>query len=268
MNLEEIRNSGLLESYVIGLLSGRQLDEVEQHIRDYPELNSDLSEIQRSFRAYAEINGIQPRPELLDKILDEARGGQTTPTNTNSPKDIPDGGGRGPFFIPFLLFAALALAGAWWGYSNMNDYETLDGEYSDLEQEYNEYQLVCDSLTADNAELRAMMNTITNPGNRIIQLTPTGNFAATNLYLHTNAELQINYIQAMTLPSIAANQAFQLWSLKDGQNPIPLTVFADSENQIIPVDFEEGTGTYAITIEDEDGAQVPNLEQLIGTIGV
>ncbi|WP_235296153.1 anti-sigma factor [Portibacter marinus] len=263
MNLEEIRNSGLLESYVIGLLSGRQLAEVESHLKEYPELNSDLSEIQRAFRAYAESNGVEPRAAFRSELIREITG-----KNPSSPRTNQKGGGRGPYFLPFLIFAALAIGGIWWGYNNLDDFETLEGQYTALNDEYTDYQSVCDSISADNAELRAMMNTITNPGNRIIQLTPTGNFAATNLYLHTNAELQLNYIQALALPSIAANQAFQLWSLKEEQDPIPLTVFANAENQIIPVDFEEGTATYAITIEDAAGAQVPNLNQLIGTIGV
>jgi len=47
-----------------------------------------------------------------------------------------------------------------------------------------------------------------------------------------------------------------------------LTVFKKGDNYILPVDFEEGTQTYAITIEKAEGVQVPTLSRLIGTIGV
>lgn len=264
MKLEDFKNSGLLEAYIAGALTGSQLETVEQHLRDYPELKSALSEIQRAFRAYAEIHGIPPRPELKAEIIKNITGRSITKTS-NKQNDA--GKGMGPFFIPFLLITALALGSIYWAWSRGNQIKQLNEDYSTLETTYNENEIICDSINAENAELKAMFTTISNPGNRIIQLTPTGNFAGTNLYLHTNEELQLNYIQALTLPSIAANQAFQLWSLKDGQNPIPLTVFNEND-ALIPVDFEEGTGTYAITIEQEEGAEVPNLEMLIGTIKV
>ncbi|MBK8625039.1 MAG: anti-sigma factor [Saprospiraceae bacterium] len=67
--------------------------------------------------------------------------------------------------------------------------------------------------------------------------------------------------------TIKSNQAFQLWSLKDGVDPMPLNVFAD-KNTIIPVDFIDQTATYAITIEPKGGSKSPSLDKLIGTMGV
>ena len=71
----------------------------------------------------------------------------------------------------------------------------------------------------------------------------------------------------VNLPDIASDQAFQLWSLKDGADPMPLDVFAD-KNKIIEVAFVDNTATYAITIEPKSGSKSPTLEKLIGTIGV
>ena len=104
--------------------------------------------------------------------------------------------------------------------------------------------------------------------NRILNMTPTSGYPETQLLFHINTVDRQNFIQVQNLPGIAANQAFQLWSLKPGVDPIPLTVFKQGDDFIIPVDFEEGTGTYAITIEAEGGAQVPTLERLIGTVTV
>ncbi len=265
MNLEEIKKSGLLESYVLGTLSGSQVDQVGQFLKDFPELNTEVREIERVFRAYAEINGIMPRSGLKADIIKEITG-KSGPTS--KPKDPNTGSGSRSLLIPLLLVSAVALGGLLWGFTKVKKNADLENRLQSISDEYAAYRQTCDSLSGDNAELIAMMNTITNPGNRIIQLTPTGNFTPTTLYLHTNQDLQLNYIQAMTLPSIGANQAFQLWSLKEGLDPIPLSVFSGNEQQIFPIDYEEGTSTYAITIEQAGGASVPNLAQLIGTIKV
>ena len=49
--------------------------------------------------------------------------------------------------------------------------------------------------------------------------------------------------------------------------PVPLDVFQGDE-KILEVAFEEGTETYAITIEPLGGQESSNLDNLIGTISV
>ena len=74
--------------------------------------------------------------------------------------------------------------------------------------------------------------------------------------------------QCRSLPAIASNESYQLWSMKPDQAPIPLTVFQGDEGVFIPVDYEENTGTYAITVESFGGVESPTLENLVATVGV
>ncbi|GLR15739.1 anti-sigma factor [Portibacter lacus] len=262
MNIEEIRNSGLLESYIIGTLTENERAEVEKYVEQYPELKSELSQIERALRTYGEIKGVQPRKELKGEIIKSITGKSVDP-DVDPPKK-----GFGPFFFPSIILACLLGASLLWGSNHANEAEELAAENNDLRSENTSYQLSCDSIADANAELEAILAIINNAGNRIVPMTATGNYASTTLYLHTNEALRKNYLQALVLPDISREQAFQLWSLKPNQDPIPLSVFSDSENQIFEVDFEDGTATYAITIEPAGGSQVPNLELLIGTMGV
>lgn len=271
MKLNDIRQSGLLEYYVLGLLSEQDAQMVERYLVDYPELQTDYLEIQKAMQVYAKSQGIAPKRNLVESIKSEiSANGSKDPVNskitsdvniknTNNPSTQKGGSDWKSFALPALLAAVLFFS--WQGYNK-------GLELDNLQQEYNTYKEDCVSQQEEANRKRNIYAHINTPNNRTIELTPTDGYKESNLLFHNNNVDKRNYIQVKNLPQIAANQAFQLWSLKDGIDPIPLTVFKNGEDLIIPVDFEEGTGTYAITIEDEAGATVPTLSRLIGTIGV
>ncbi len=271
MSINEIRQSGLLEYYVLGLLSDREAQMVEGYLIQYPLLQADYLEIQKTMQVYAKAKGIQPRKELEQNLLllIGAEGSKTVletkegkhQANKSDKNTKTDKGGANwkSFALPALFAAALFFS--WYGYNK-------GLEYDNLQEEYNTYKEDCETQQANETKRRNIYANVNTPNNRTLELTPTENYKETNLLFHNNEIDKRNYIQVKNLPQVAANQAFQLWSLKDGVDPIPLTVFKNGDELIIPVDFEEGTGTYAITIEDEEGATVPTLTRLIGTIGV
>jgi len=259
----EIRESGLLEQYAMGVLSEQEVQEVEGYLIQFPELQQDYFEIQNALQALATEKSVKPRAsledELVKSIMDDsktAKGGE----NEDKPKDIE--GGYGNIWKTIAGLLAISAISAVYFFWNMN------AKYKTQTKEFNTYKLVCDSITKSQQETLDIFNQLNAKENRVLNMTPTAGYLETQLLFHFNPVQKRNYIQIQNLPAIAANQAFQLWSLKPGEDPIPLTVFKDSSNFIVPVDFEEGTGTYAITIEDEAGALTPDLSKLIGTVGV
>ncbi len=62
MKIEDIRNSGLLELYVVGALPPEEIAQVEKTIDNHPSLKEDLFLIEQSFEAYAQLNSIEVDP--------------------------------------------------------------------------------------------------------------------------------------------------------------------------------------------------------------
>jgi len=60
MDIREIRNSGMLELYVVGDLTDEEMALVEAGINASPELKEEVVEIERSFEQYALANAIAP----------------------------------------------------------------------------------------------------------------------------------------------------------------------------------------------------------------
>ncbi|HOY13820.1 MAG TPA: anti-sigma factor [Saprospiraceae bacterium] len=260
MTIEEIRSSGLLEYYILDLLSESERQEVEGYLQEFPELRKDKIDIENALHNYAKAMGIEPRQGVEDNILDSIRqmGGIKSPTVSPPPASAGFGS-----LLPWLtgLLALTLIIGA---YSFFN----LKGKMDQMQSTYADSQAKCDSLRDEQNKTIDLLRKINDPDSRKLIMSATPGFQETQLFFHINDNSKENYIQIRRLPLIAENEVFQLWSLKDGINPIPLSTFRGDGTDIIPVDFENGTGTYAITIEPRGGSLAPNLAKLICTVGV
>ena len=242
MSIKEIQESGLLEYYVLGLLSEQDVQKVEGYLVQYPQLQEEYLEIQKAMQAYASAQGITPKVGLEQKIISEVKAnGSKTPVEASNTNQLSNSTNSGSdwksFAVPALLAAALFFS--WSAFKKGKQHEAL-------QKEYKTYKENCESQQAASLQKQIIYANISTPNNRTLELTPTDGYKETNLLFHYNEVDKRNYIQIKNLPEIENNLAFQLWSLKDGVDPIPLTVFKAGDELIIPVDFEEGTGTYAI----------------------
>ncbi len=61
MNIKEYIESGILENYVLGLVSDMEIQEVEQNLLQYPELKSEVNQIEDALAIYAQSKAI-PMP--------------------------------------------------------------------------------------------------------------------------------------------------------------------------------------------------------------
>ena len=257
MDIAEIRSSGLLELYIIDQLSPAEKAEVEGYLTSYPELREDLKEIERSLEFVAMSAARPAPPGLKTKILDEIK-------NTPSAGGTGSGGSGTGFLGGGLLAAVLGGGLLVMGFFLVQKNNTV----YQLQQVLNTQRDSCDQSTqALNYQLD-LLRQLTYPENKILPFQATPGYASTDLYLHYNVVTKRSFIQVRNLPALAANQSFQLWSLKPNQAPAPLTVFDIPSNGLIEVAFEAGTDTYAITIEPKGGRETPTLENLIGTVSV
>jgi anti-sigma-K factor RskA len=253
MDLNELKASGILELYVLGLASPEEVNTVESFLVKDPGLRSELAEIENALEIYAKTTAVHPSPQtkadLLSKLNDK------TPTSNSSSKNSGIAGFQA-FLIGLMGIGLLGLS-----YVLFNNYKSL----TDLQYTYTALIEQCDSLQTQDSILIDRYNQIKAPANNIININPTEKYPATNLFFITNPESQRNFIQIKNLPAIAANQSYQLWSLK-GQDAIPLDVFQGIGDNLIEVLFEPNTDAYAITIEPLGGSQTPSLDNLIGVI--
>ncbi len=61
MDIKKYIKSGILENYVLGLVSDMETEEVEQNLLQYPELKSEVYEIEDALAIYA-LSQAKPLP--------------------------------------------------------------------------------------------------------------------------------------------------------------------------------------------------------------
>ncbi|MBK9254516.1 MAG: anti-sigma factor [Saprospiraceae bacterium] len=260
MNVKEYISSGILELYVLGQLSPEEEREVEIMISQYTEVQREIYEISIGLEKYGQLSAIKAPDAITNKLFNNLPAKNTSVGTQNSNSKSSDKtSGTGYNFLT-VLFAVTSVLG-------IIMYFMQGAEHKSEIEQYKKSVALCDSIQQVSQTQFALLKQINDPNNKIIDLTPTPGFQGIAVYLHHNAADRKNFLQLISLPEITSAQAFQLWSLKPGQDPIPLTVFAD-RNKIIEVAFEDNTATYAITIEPAGGSKTPSLDKLIGTMGV
>ncbi len=69
MNTNVYIASGILESYCLGLVTKAERVEVEQYVKQYPEIREELAEINDSLVMYAFEKGMEPAASVKTKVL-------------------------------------------------------------------------------------------------------------------------------------------------------------------------------------------------------
>ncbi len=257
MTAQEIIESGLLELYALGQLEGAELQEVEVAIKQHSSVKAELRSIEEGLSKFAALMSVPADQSILDRTLEIINKSTGASTTEVSPKgtNLSMWTWLGPLSS---VIAVIGLATAYMQYTKANN----------LQSEINKVNEDCEVIKQELDTQSDIYAAILDTDNRYIEVSPTDKYPETSLVIHTNEVDGQNYLQIKNLPEISDELAFQLWSLKGDSAPIPLTVFADNGDLIIPIDYEPGTDAYAITIEQAGGAESPNLAELIGVFSL
>ena len=257
MTPDNIRENGLLELYVLGDLNTAEKAQVVQAVNNSTDLKIELIQIERAFKSYADAHGIEPSPQVLDRVLEDIRG------RKNSSSDTTQAPGKSsslksPLNLGLAMITMILAACSIWSLNNMNEEKTTLREQVTL----------CKEVEQQRSMQLAMYRELSNNDNQIVMSTATEKYPQTKLVIHNNPNSKRNFLQIQNLPEISDKQSYQLWSLKGDTPPTPLNVFQGSEGDLIEVDHIENTDAYAITIEDLGGKESPDLDNIISIFKV
>jgi anti-sigma-K factor RskA len=261
LDIKEYISSGILELYVFDQLTPSERSEVERLAALHPEVKEEIFAISQTAEQYAMIQGVKTPADVKTGLFEKIKAQNeklNTPPSISKPTTPPSGGKKWNGLHSILLLTALTGFGLYM-------YKAASWQKERLQ--FQKDQLVCDSIQRVTQNQYAIINDLRNEHLSVARLAATPKYKDVVMHLHTSKLEKFNYIQLNNLPPIGADQAYQLWALKDGQPPMPLNVFGDKDG-FVKVDFIDEVTTYAITIEKKEGATTPNMENLLGTFGI
>jgi anti-sigma-K factor RskA len=252
VNIKEYIASGILEDYLLGLLSESEAKEVEHNRRQYPEIRQALQELEQGMAKYAMAQA-DPLPEgVADNILKHIDSLDTSGSKNLSSKNSLS-------WLPYLIALLFALGTL---------YQTVSK--SGLEKELSQTQTSIDSLSVVMNEQSAIVNQLTTE-NRLLRdalcepvlLQGTDNQKEAIAAVYRNPEKSKNFFELRQLQAPPAGKQYQLWALI-GDQPQDMGVLPlDSAIDFIEFPYLEGATAFAVTLEPEGGSVSPTLSAMV-----
>ena len=263
MNLKDYIESGIIESYVMGLASESERAEFEQLCTQHPELVAARRKFEERLEGYASDNAVPPPPEVKVKVL-EAIGNPFSRIEASSipPKIITMPQEKEPrraSMLPRFVAAAsiLLLIGTGYLYyqtkqENKDLTDTNDRLKTSLDTARNTLQRIVDE----------QKDVVTNPNVTVVNMVGTQVAPKSSANIYWDSTSSNVFLVVKNMPKLPNNQQYQLWALIDNK-PKDLGVFdATDEKVILKMKNTQKAQAFAITIEQKGGSPSPTLQKM------
>jgi anti-sigma-K factor RskA len=262
VDAKEFISSGILEQYVLGTATAEEIQQVEQMVFIYPEVQKEIDEIRLSLEGYAASFAVKPDDSLKEKIK------QTyLKTNSTVVTNLSQGNGEIKTEAPvrqmrsYTKYAAAAAVLLLLGSAILN--YVLYNKYNTASEELAKNKTELDNLVAVNTQLREEIKIVSDKYSFAVSLSGTKNFpeaAAKVYYVKNTGDV---YLDPSNLPQAPANSQYQLWAIVDGK---PQDAGVITKNgKTIHIQKMKSFGkvnAFAITLEKEGGSPTPNMDQM------
>ncbi len=266
MNIQEYIASGVLESYVLGLASEKEVAEVEQFALQYPEIKAEIRAIEDALESYAFANAQTPPAGLEDKIWAqieaESNEKQTKVLDFESGKEIDLDEKKPPkltgFYGSYLRIAAsVALLGSL--LANIYFASQWKEAKSNLSLAVNEnIQLQKDIKSQEGMMKPSEVSLIMDPQIKMSKLVGQKGSENSTVMLAWDTKTNKVYVVRGNLPTPPAGMQYQLWAIVDDK-PVDAGVF-DIKNNTQELKKVPPAKAFAVTLEKQGGSPVPTSD--------
>lgn len=265
MNVKEYISSGILELYVAGALSEKENEEVYKAMRQYPEIQKEVEEIEKAITELTASTSpkttvnFQEIKQSIDRVPDE-------------PRVIPIAKKKFNWFAFSGWAAAIVIASALI-YTLMEN-NKLHKQLDTTLTEQNQLEEQISKAQTDLAEAEKLNEILRSKD--ILSVPLAGQQVSPQSYakVYWDKGKEQVYVDVQGLPEPPEGKVYQVWSLKmDPLTPTSLGVLDDyheDKNKVFTLENPNESEAFGITLEPKGGSKAPTLEQLytLGTVNV
>jgi len=267
-DLKSYLERGILEQYVLGDLSSEEQFELEKYALLYPEIKTELLQIELALITYAKMNAISPPEKLRNKILNGLE------FKDKKVQKLFDRSSKWLQFYKYSLAASLVLL-FMSIISVINLNKKLNDSYEQIAILETGIQRFSNQVNSFDQELTDARNALYFYQNqadfKLVTLRGSEKAPEASLLVAFNPkeeEVMID-LSSLKMPSNDKEHQYQLWAMVDGK-PVDLGVF-DSEvdsTGMKKMKSVKNVQAFAVTLELRGGSANPNMDQMmaIGSI--
>lgn len=253
MNVKEYINSGIVESYVLGLATDAERAEFEQTVAAYPEVAEARDAFERSLEnSLLQDAAAPPSSAFLKERILQAIAPPVIESRIEEEKtEAPVRRMNVWKLVAAACFIGL-LAVGYWAYTSNEKYRDLAARQSATEREAAQKSAELDSLYAE-------ANVMRNPDVKMVKMPGTPNAPQALTTVFWDSTKQDVYLFVNNLPQPASDKQYQLWALLDGK-PIDLGMLELRQNRLlVRMKNVQKAQAFAITLEPKGGSQNPTM---------
>ncbi|WP_298546376.1 anti-sigma factor [uncultured Aquimarina sp.] len=263
MDIKQFISSGILELYVYGALSEKENAEVYNALKEHPEIEEEVKEIEKSLMKLSAATAPYNPESVFNRIKEKLN------FTDNDVDVIPITPKRNkwPSYIGWAASVALLIG----LFIQFNKNKDLRQQLVESQIEQNLLEGKINVAEEDLSKAKTLLSVLRDKD--ILQIPLQAQEIAPTAYaaVYWDKEKQTAYIDVAGLPTPPPGKVYQVWSLKlDPLTPTSLGIldkFTEEETKIFSFTNPNESEAFGITLEPEGGSESPTLEQLY-TLGV
>jgi anti-sigma-K factor RskA len=261
MTRHEIIQSGLLEAYAMGQLTGQEARSVESALASDVSLRAELDRIERALEQAAMEQAVAPPPEVRARILSAIRQAPREPKLVGMALRSAPGRARSWLAIAASI-ALLASIGL-----NVVMLLRLREAHAELARLQEERSVLAEQVNVQRASLEdagRKLAVLSDPGRKVVTLAGTAAAPEALARVYWDQGGNSVHLDVLRLPAPPVGKQYQLWAIADGQ-PVDagLVPLGDAPDGLLTMKAIASAQAFAVTLEDEGGKPAPTLERMV-----
>lgn len=262
MDIRAYIESGVIESYVLGMADSQEAAELEQLSREHPAIRKAMDDFERALEQQALAGATQPSPAVKEKLMAtlnfraEQTGTARVVTLTRS---------------RYIAAAAIVLliASAGLNFYFYSQFRSTRKAYQALAAEKNTLTASNQAMEAKALDMYNDMQMMSDPS--IIKVTMKGDGLPGKegnlVTVFWDGRSKDVYLLPNKLPQAPQGSQYQLWAIVDGK-PVDAGMIADCTGLCKMKNIPKSS-MFAITLEPAGGSPAPHLDRMFvaGKVG-
>jgi anti-sigma-K factor RskA len=258
--------SGILESYVLGLTSAEEAAEVQMLCTQHTEIKNAVDEFSLLIEKAAFDNAVTPSAMVKNKVmsaLTDEFSAEATSVTPIVPLPAADAANIRPISgLKYFAVAALVLlfVSTILNFYFYNSYRSANNRYEALLTERNSLQANNDAFRTRLNGLEESMRIMQNPDVKMITLSgikgKENNLAA----VYWDSKTKDVYFMPTRMDATPPGKQYQLWAIVDGK-PVDAGVIGNCDGLCKMKNIPDAQA-FAITLEEKGGSATPTLSAM------
>ncbi|MFY7653038.1 MAG: anti-sigma factor [Chitinophagaceae bacterium] len=271
MNVKEYIESGIIESYVLGFASEAEIQELLLLCNQYSEIQQAVEDFESALLQTATHQPPTHLKNNIQALLQDSFVAEPAENSFNIQENKPEI--KEPLQqtkAPIIYWKQWAYAASilWIVSSSVAIF--YFNKAQNAENSLLAYIAENKSLQANNfnyqtkwQQAQQQLQILAQPATKTINLQAVAQNATWQVTVFWNQQSADVYVLANNLPTINANEQYQLWAIKDGK-PVDAGLLENCGTQLCKLKNMDGSvAAFAITKEKKGGSPVPTLTQMV-----